>query len=141
MKKPLQKIAVIGTGILGTQIAMMAANAGYKVKVYDPVSGAFDATYKKIQADLQAKGVTPFIPWEKWEKCKKAVKHETDLAKVVKEAELVIEATPGLARCLACGAEGPVQACYDPCAACGGFPQQILAGRDLRLLALDVDVD
>ena len=94
MKKPLQKIAVIGTGILGTQIAMMAANAGYKVKVYDPVSGAFDATYKKIHADLQAKGVTPFIPWEKWEKCKKAVKHETDLAKVVKEAELIIEAIP-----------------------------------------------
>ncbi len=60
---------------------------------------------------------------------------------VAEGAELVIEATPGLARCLACGAEGPVQACYDPCAACGGFPQQILAGRDLRLLALDVDVD
>ena len=58
---------------------------------------------------------------------------------VAEGAELVIEATPGRARCPACGAEAAVQACYDPCAACGGFPQEILAGRDLRLLALDVD--
>ena len=36
MKKPFKKVAVVGTGILGTQIAMLAANVGYKVKVYDP---------------------------------------------------------------------------------------------------------
>jgi 3-hydroxybutyryl-CoA dehydrogenase len=94
MKKPFQKVAVIGTGILGTQIAMLAANVGYKVKVYDPVSGAFDATYNRIHADLKAKKVTPFIPWEKWEKCKKAVKQETDLGKVVKDADLIVEAVP-----------------------------------------------
>ena len=58
---------------------------------------------------------------------------------VAEGAELVIEATPGRARCGSCGAEAPVQACFDPCAACGGFPQEILAGRELRLLALDVD--
>ncbi len=35
MKKPFKNVAVVGTGILGTQIAMLAANVGYKVKVYD----------------------------------------------------------------------------------------------------------
>jgi 3-hydroxybutyryl-CoA dehydrogenase len=94
MKKPFRKVAVVGTGVLGTQIAMLAANAGYRVKVYDPVAGAFEATYRKIHADLKAKKASPLIPWEKWEKVRKSIVHETDLASVVKDADLVVEAVP-----------------------------------------------
>lgn len=90
----IEKVAVIGTGILGAQIAMLAANGGYKVKAYDPVEGAFVNTYNKIFADLKAKGINPFIPWEKWESCRDAVKQETDLGEAVKDADLVIEAIP-----------------------------------------------
>jgi 3-hydroxybutyryl-CoA dehydrogenase len=90
----IEKVALVGTGILGAQIAMLAANAGYKVKAFDPVPGAFVGTYNKIFADLKAKGVNPFIPWERWEACRDAVKQETDLGEAVKDADLVIEAVP-----------------------------------------------
>ncbi len=35
MSKPFEKVTVIGTGTLGTQIALPAGNAGYSVTVYD----------------------------------------------------------------------------------------------------------
>jgi 3-hydroxybutyryl-CoA dehydrogenase len=94
MKKPFKNVAVVGAGILGTQIAMLAANVGYKVKVYDPREGAFDIAFKNRKNELKAKKITPFIPWDKWEKIRKAVVQVTDLAETVKDADLVIEAAP-----------------------------------------------
>ena len=35
MTQKIKKVAVIGTGLLGTQISMLSAYAGYKVSVYD----------------------------------------------------------------------------------------------------------
>jgi len=92
MSRPFENVAVIGTGLLGTQIAMISANAGYKVSVFDTVAGAFDDTYKKLYADFKAKGGDPFIPWNKWEKCKKAIRFTTNLDEALKNADLVVEA-------------------------------------------------
>ncbi|MBI4963014.1 MAG: hypothetical protein HY913_07055 [Desulfomonile tiedjei] len=92
--KPFERVALVGSGILGTQIAMLAAHAGYSVKVYDPKKDAFIETYNKIEKDLKAKGVNPFIPWEDWEKCKQAIQETIDLDEAVKDADLVIEAVP-----------------------------------------------
>jgi len=91
---PLKKVAVVGTGILGAQIAMIAAHAGYKVKVFDPREGAFQRTYEKIRSDLKAKKVKPIIPWSEWAACAQAVKQVTDLGEAVKDADLVIESVP-----------------------------------------------
>jgi len=91
---PLKKVAVVGTGILGAQIAMIAAHTGYKVKVFDPRKGAFQQTYEKIRSDLKAKKVKPIIPWSEWAACAQAVKQVTDLGEAVKDADLVIEAAP-----------------------------------------------
>lgn len=92
--KSLKKIAVVGTGILGSQIAMVAANAGCTVKVYDQRENAFTQVSDKIESDLRAKQIVPFIPWENWEKCKQAVQQTTSLDEAVRDAELVIEAVP-----------------------------------------------
>ena len=54
MSLKIKKVAVIGTGLLGTQISMLSAYAGYKVSVYDTIDGAFDNTYKKLSADFKA---------------------------------------------------------------------------------------
>ena len=35
-KLPLKKFAMVGTGIQGTQVAMIAARTGYDVTVFDP---------------------------------------------------------------------------------------------------------
>jgi 3-hydroxybutyryl-CoA dehydrogenase len=94
MSKPLEEVAVVGTGILGAQIAMLAVHAGYRVKIFDPREDAFIETYNKIQGDLKAKDMTPFIPWEDWEACKQAIQKTTELGEAVKDAELVIEAVP-----------------------------------------------
>lgn len=94
MDKALERVAIVGSGILGTQIAMLAAHAGYSVTIYDPREEAFTETFDKIKSDLTAKQVTPFIPWEDWEKCKAAVKRVTSLDEAVGSADLVIEAAP-----------------------------------------------
>ncbi len=91
---PFQRFAVVGTGIQGTQIAMIAARAGYEVKVFDPKPGAFRQTFEKLRADLKAKGVKPLIPWNRWEECARKVRHVRDLGKAVAGAELVLEAVP-----------------------------------------------
>lgn len=90
----LQNVAVVGAGILGAQIAMLAADAGYTVKVFDPREGAFQETFNKIRADLQTKGIAPFIAWEKWDECSRAVMQVTDLGQALLDADLVIEAVP-----------------------------------------------
>ncbi|MBN1828302.1 MAG: hypothetical protein JW884_04045 [Deltaproteobacteria bacterium] len=94
MKKPFSRIAVVGTGILGAQIALLAAHGGYEVKIYDPREGAFDDTYRRIYHDLKAKGATPHVPWDRWDSCRKAVKAMTNLDRAVEDAEMVIEAVP-----------------------------------------------
>lgn len=92
MGQKIRKVAVIGTGLLGTQISMLCAHAGYKVSVHDTVAGAFEDTYKKLSTDFRAKEINPFIPWEHWEKCKAAINFTTDLGNALKEVDLVVEA-------------------------------------------------
>jgi 3-hydroxybutyryl-CoA dehydrogenase len=91
---PLKKFAMVGTGIQGTQIAMIAARAGYDVTVFDPRSGAFRQTYEKVRADLEAKKVTPIVPWDQWEAVAGKVRQVQDLREAVQDAELVLEAVP-----------------------------------------------
>ena len=94
MTKPFKKIAVVGTGTLGAQIAMMASNAGYSVIVFDQQAGAFDAMMEKLHADITAKQIEPFIPFDRWPVCRRQIKQIEDLAEAVKDADLVIEAVP-----------------------------------------------
>jgi len=92
MTQKIKKVAVVGTGLLGTQIAMLSGHAGYNVSVYDARGGAFDEAYEKLYADLKAKGFDPFIPWDHWEKSKRAIQFSTNLGEALKEADLVVEA-------------------------------------------------
>jgi 3-hydroxyacyl-CoA dehydrogenase len=45
----IQKVAIIGTGFLGTQIAILSACSGYKVSAYDIDEGAFHRALQKIK--------------------------------------------------------------------------------------------
>lgn len=94
MTKPFNTIAVVGTGTLGAQIAMLTSNAGYNVTIFDQQAGAFDAMMDKLQADLKTKQVEPFIPFEQWPACRQLIKQFQSLAEAVKDADLVIEAVP-----------------------------------------------
>ena len=74
MTKPFKKIAVIGTGTLGAQIAMLASNAGYQITVFDQQPGAFDAMLEKLNADMTTRQIEPFIPYDRWPVCRHQIK-------------------------------------------------------------------
>ncbi len=92
MDKPFQRVTVVGSGILGTQIAMFAAHAGYTVNVYDTRQGAFDETYAKLYADLKAKQINPVIAWDQWQGCKEAIRFTTSLKEALSDVDFVVEA-------------------------------------------------
>jgi 3-hydroxybutyryl-CoA dehydrogenase len=94
MTESFNKIAVVGTGTLGAQIAMLASNAGYRVTIFDQQTGAFNQMMAKLQADLKAKKVEPFIPFDRWPACGQQIKQFEKLDEAVNGAGLVIEAVP-----------------------------------------------
>ena len=90
----IETIAVIGSGTLGTQIAMLAANAGYRVHVFDSRPGAFDEMIQKIDKDLRKKKIEPFVAFDQWETCKKKIVQFAEIDTALENAQLVIEAVP-----------------------------------------------
>lgn len=94
MPKPLNKFAVIGAGTLGSQIALLAADAGYQVKIYDSDEKAFDRSLHKTRSDLENKGVSPLVPWDRWDSARAVVTRVSRSDEALKDAELVIEAVP-----------------------------------------------
>ena len=94
MDKPFEKIAVVGTGTLGVQIALLAANTGYSVSVFDQQPEAFDKMIQKLQSDLKAKQIDPFIAFDRWDLCRQQIQQVDQLDAIGKAADLVIEAVP-----------------------------------------------
>ncbi len=92
MNKPFERVAIVGTGILGTQIAMIAAHSGYAVSVYDTRPGAFDETYAKLHADLKERQIDPVIAWDRWQGCKESIRFTTNLGDALSDVDLVVEA-------------------------------------------------
>jgi len=92
MNKPFDRVAVVGTGFLGTQIALLTAYCSYKVTVYDTRAGAFDDTYNRLVTDFKNKGINPVIPWDSWDKIKKGIQFSTDIAVALKDVDLIVEA-------------------------------------------------
>jgi 3-hydroxyacyl-CoA dehydrogenase len=91
----IRKVAVLGTGVLGSQIAFQAAFSGFDVTAYDINDDAIAGARKRL-AELAATyrdGVTG-ATGGKAEQAESAITLTTDLATAVKDADLVIEAVP-----------------------------------------------
>jgi 3-hydroxybutyryl-CoA dehydrogenase len=88
----IKKVAIIGTGTLGTQIAMVAAASGYQVKTFDTVEGALDKNLADLKSSLQAKSATSPISFEKWDDLAAKITQFKELGPAVTDADLVIEA-------------------------------------------------
>lgn len=91
----LQRVTVLGTGVLGAQIAFQCAFHGKSVTAYDIDAAALerarDALTRLAQtyaADLP--GTTP----EATTRVAAAIALSSDLAQAVRDADLVIEAVP-----------------------------------------------
>jgi len=58
---------------------------------------------------------------------------------VAEGCQLIMERKPLIVSCPSCGREGPAEDEYLGCPGCGGVPVQVLAGREMRLVSLDVE--
>lgn len=94
MNKPFEKVTVIGTGTLGTQIALLAGHAGYSVTVYDLHKDSLGKTFARLRSSIETKGIKPFVPWEQLEKVKGLIRETTDLDEAVRDSDLIVESVP-----------------------------------------------
>lgn len=91
----IRKVTVLGTGVLGSQIAFQTAYSGFDVTAYDIDDDKIAAareTMKKLGETYVAElpGATP----EKVAEGTARISYATDLERAVKTADLVIEAVP-----------------------------------------------
>lgn len=90
----IQKVAVVGTGFLGTQIAILSACSGYKVSVYDIDEGSFNRALQNIKDLINISKRKPIFPGDNWEKDVGKVRLCKDTEEAVQDADIVIEAAP-----------------------------------------------
>jgi 3-hydroxyacyl-CoA dehydrogenase len=59
MAKPFENVTIVGSGFLGTQIALLTAFSGYNVSIFDSKASAFDDTYNRLVTDFKNKKINP----------------------------------------------------------------------------------
>ena len=84
----IERVAVIGTGTLGAQITLLAANADYAVKVFDVRQHALDSTIKTV------KGIETLVPKDRWAAVLAKVESTATIEDAVSDVQLVVEAVP-----------------------------------------------
>ena len=94
MDDRIRRVAVVGTGTMGAQIAIQAACYGYKVSAYDPTEGSFEEAVERLKVFMQLSGRNPLVSMEEWERGVQAVRHWKDLKEALRNADIVIEAVP-----------------------------------------------
>jgi len=94
MEEKIRKVAVVGTGLLGTQIAIQAACFGYEVSAYDTDEGSFNKVIQIADAMMKFTGREPVVPMEEWKKGVQKVNLCKELEDALRDADLVIEAIP-----------------------------------------------
>lgn len=86
----IQKIAIIGAGLMGHGIALTFARAGLSVHVHDPISESLEQLTGRVSASMAALGCDS----AEIETALKRITPHTAIAKAVGDADFVIEAAP-----------------------------------------------
>lgn len=90
----IKTLTVAGGGVLGSQIAYQAAYKGFPVTIYDISEDALNAARKRVEA-LQPSYQTDLnVNETDFKAGVSRLTYTSDLAKAVKQADLVIEAIP-----------------------------------------------
>lgn len=88
------KVAVVGTGTLGTQIALQAAHYGYRVTVYDQDPKQFVRMLERTQFRIKNSGRKATPAFENITETAKKVILCASLEEALQDVDLVIEAVP-----------------------------------------------
>ena len=94
MLEKIRKVAIIGTGTLGTQIAMLVASYGYEVSSYDIDEASFKRVLDTLKTSIKISGRKPVFPAENLEEEAKKITRCQRLEDALRDADLVIEAVP-----------------------------------------------
>lgn len=90
----ISRVAIIGNGMLGVQIALLSRYRGYEVSLFDEMPNIFEETIEKYREDFIAKGLESAIPIKEWNNLRDSCVKCNSLESAVKTADLVIEAVP-----------------------------------------------
>ena len=90
----IKKVAVLGVGTLGAQIAAQSAAVGYQVFVYDPDPEVYGRTMKDLLAVDQSKVLESPIDLSKWATAGDVITFCGSLAEACSQADLVVEVVP-----------------------------------------------
>jgi len=88
----IKKIAVIGAGTMGAQIAVHIAGRGYDVSLYARHPEKFQKTLGDLRRSLKDRGKIPAPVLEEWMKGAEKVKLHKDLKEALQESDLIVEA-------------------------------------------------
>ena len=94
MDHSIRKVAVIGTGVLGTQIAVLTASFDYEVLAYDTNEQSFIKGIENIRNLSRAVKRKPTVTIEDWERGIDRLQYCYQLEEALADADLVIEAVP-----------------------------------------------
>jgi len=91
---PIERVTVLGAGVMGHGIAQVAAMAGHRVTLHDPDAGAADRGLARIRANLD-KGVSlGKVSEDGRAAALDRIALASSLATACAEADLVVEAAP-----------------------------------------------
>lgn len=94
MDDKVRRVAVIGQGTLGVQIALMAVHYGNQVKTFDPDEKSFGRVLQLIRQRIANSGRKTLPPFENLEEGAGKVQRCASLEEAVADSQLVIEAIP-----------------------------------------------
>jgi 3-hydroxybutyryl-CoA dehydrogenase len=94
MNNKIKKVAVIGCGIMGTQIAVLSAACGYEVTAYDVDENSLEKAMAYFKTAVPFSQKRPLLTLEEWEKGTEQLTLFKEPGLAVKDADLVIEAAP-----------------------------------------------
>src|ERR1051326_4651446 len=94
MTSSINKIAVLGSGIMGHGIAQVSAMAGYQVSLRDIEMAFLDKAMEKIKWSLGKLVEKQKITTAESENIFSRISPTVDLATALKDAELLVEAVP-----------------------------------------------
>src|SRR4030042_32162 len=92
--KEIRNVAVLGAGAMGAQIAALAAEAGYNVKVRDIEERFLERGRQMITENYDRRIKRGGFTEEKKKAVFAKMKFLTDVKEAVKDADIIIEAVP-----------------------------------------------
>ncbi len=94
MNEKIKKVAVVGTGTLGTQISILSAHFGYIVSTYDTSPESFKNGLKNLKNIMEILKKKTLFSIEDIEEAATNVLHCRELEEAVRDADVVIESVP-----------------------------------------------